>query len=273
MSRILADAQIQAFEDQGYLSGLSVFSTSEMDAINAELPHILDLLHPGETTKEIREWHEASSFLLDLCLEDRILDYVEDLIGPDFYMWASNFFIKEPHTASTVSWHQDAYYWPLRPLASVTVWLAFDDVDEENGAMMFLPGSHKNGIVTHNRIDGDSVLSLEANVSDFDLDTAVRVDLKRGQVSIHNDQLLHASPANRSARRRAAFTIRYSPNHVKCDLSINPHFKIYPARGAVCDINPHGPLAAQRYGRLDRNHLSIEESGQEKEATFWNKPS
>jgi ectoine hydroxylase-related dioxygenase (phytanoyl-CoA dioxygenase family) len=54
-------------------------------------------------------------------------------------------FHQEPHSPQTVGWHQDAYYWPMAPHNSVTVWLAFDDVDERNGAMQIIPGSHRAG--------------------------------------------------------------------------------------------------------------------------------
>lgn len=266
--------QVIQFREEGYVDGLPVFSPAEIDALNEELREILALLQPGESTKEIREWHEASRFLFDICMDERILDYVEPLLGPNFYMWASNFFIKEARSLETVAWHQDAYYWPLRPIESLTVWIAFDDVDEENGAMQVIPKSHTRRLVPHNRAPGsDSVLSLVADTSEFDLDTVVSVNLARGAVSIHDDKLLHCSPGNPSDRRRAGFTIRFSPNHVKCDLSVNPHFRIYQARGERCGINPHGEMPVQRYGRLFRDHASIEEAGKDKEQQFWTEPA
>ena len=42
------------------------------------------------------------------------------MLGPDFFLWASNFFIKDPRSTSTVGWHQDSYYWPMAPHNSVT---------------------------------------------------------------------------------------------------------------------------------------------------------
>lgn len=260
-SEVRVMANRSRFQELGYLTGLPVFSAAEMDRINEDLGHILELLEPGESTKEIREWHEKSRFLLDLCLDDRILDHVEPLLGPDFFMWASNFFIKESRTLETVGWHQDAYYWPLEPVESLTVWLAFDDVADDNGAMQVLPGSHTRHLVSHGRESSDSVLSLVADVSGFDSSDARSVHLKRGEISIHDDKLLHCSPANPSPRRRAGFTIRYSPNRVTCDLSVNPHFRIYQARGEKCTHNPAGTVPASRYGRLYREHQSIEEAG------------
>lgn len=272
--RNLSKAQIDHYTRAGYIAGLPVFSREEIDGMNEGLEQILSLLDEGESTKEIREWHEASQFLFDLCMNDIILDYVEQVLGPNFYMWASNFFIKEPRTLESVTWHQDAYYWPLEPHESCTVWLAFDDVDEENGGMQLIPGSHTRGIIEHNRLDasGSSVLGLECDTSRFDLSTVETVCMRAGEISIHSDQLVHGSPGNPSARRRAGLTVRYSPTRVKCDLSVNPHFRTYLARGVdTYRHNPVGTKPTQMYGRLRRQHQSVEEAGEEAESKIWKK--
>jgi hypothetical protein len=229
----LTSEQKAFYDANGYLLGLpAIFSPEEMAAFNAELPELLKLLKPGETTKDIREWHETSTFLYDICRNGRILDLVEGILGPNFYLWASNFFIKEPYSTSTVGWHQDAYYWPMAPHNSVTVWLAFDDVNAENGAMKIIPGSHRGGVIQHKQSsETDSVLTLQLESGSFREDTAVQFRLKAGEASLHDDRAIHGSPANPSARRRAGLTIRYSGTNVRNDLSVNPHFKAYLCRG------------------------------------------
>ncbi len=269
----LTPEQVKFYEDNGYLIGLSpVFNSNEVKELNEGLIGLLKLLRPGEDSKEIREWHETSRFLYDICMNSKILDYVESLLGPDFFVWGSNFFIKEPHTSSTVGWHQDAYYWPLRPQDSVTAWIAFLDSDEGNGAMKVIPGSHKAGILKHQRAsDTDSVLTLECEQGQFREDSAVSLVLKAGQVSFHNDKMVHGSPANHSDRRRIGLTVRYSRTEVKCDLSVNPYFKTYMCRGVdVYHNNPQGVVPEQRFGRLERHHLSIEEAGTGAEKKVWN---
>lgn len=265
--------QVKFYEENGYLIGLPpVFNSGEVKTLDDGLTKLLKLLHPGEDSKEIREWHETSRFLYDICMNENILDYVESLLGPDFFMWGSNFFIKEPHTGSTVGWHQDAYYWPLHPQDSVTAWIAFLDSDEENGAMKVIPGSHKAGILKHQRASGtDSVLTLECEGGQFREDAAVSLVLKAGQVSFHNDKMVHGSPANRSDRRRIGLTVRYSRTEVKCDLSVNPYFKAYLCRGKdIYHNNPVGAVPDQEFGRLDRRHLSVEEAGVSAEKKLWN---
>ena len=268
MGKRLTDLQQKFFRENGYLIGLPpVFSPAEVNGLNAGLEELVKLLRPGEDAKEIREWHETSRFLYDVCTNPVILDFVEDILGPDFYLWGSNFFIKPPRSSSTVGWHQDTYYWPLEPKISATVWIAFEDVDEQNAAMQVIPGSHVAGLLKHSRSsDTDSVLTLECERGQFREDSAVSLNLKAGQVSIHDDKLVHGSPANHSDRRRAGLTVRYSSTIVKCDLSVNPHFTTYLCRGVDrYKHNPVGTVPTQPYGRLDRKHVSVEEAGAEAE--------
>lgn len=261
----LTEEQKKFYHENGYLLGLPpIFTKEEMKKINAELPNLLALLGPGETTKDIREWHENSTYLYEIAMNPKILSLVEGILGPNFYMWASNFFIKEPHSESTVGWHQDSYYWPMAPHNSVTVWLAFDDVDEVNGGMKLIPGSHRGGVIKHKRsTQTSSVLTLELeDGSDFAADSAVQFRLKAGDVSLHDDRAIHGSPANPSDRRRAGLTVRYSGTNVKNDLKVNPNFKVYLCRGVdEFKHNPYGKPPTQRYGRTAFKPVSNEEAG------------
>lgn len=262
----LSPAQQVFYRENGYLLGLPrIFSDQEMQEHNANLETLMALLEPGETAKDIREWHETSRWLLDITMNEKILDLVEGILGPSFYLWASSFFIKEPHTKETVGWHQDAYYWPMSPHNTVTVWLAFNDVNEENGALRIVPGSHTAGLLTHQRHDPDttdSIITLELESGSFPEDTAVSMILDAGQISMHDDRAVHGSPANPSDRRRAGLTIRYSSTNVKNDLSVNPYFKTYLARGVdEFEYNLKGPAPTEQFGRPTFKAVSIEEAG------------
>ena len=265
----LSDEQVAFYHQHGYLLGLPpVYTPAEMETLRAELPHLLALLQPGETAKDIREWHETSQYLYDICMNPKIHDMVESILGPNFYLWASSFFIKEPFSTSTVGWHQDAYYWPMKPHHTVTVWLAYDDVDEENGGMKIIPGSHRAGLLRHARsTDTDSILTLELESGTFNEAEAVQFKLKAGEVSLHDDRAVHGSPANPSSRRRAGLTLRYSGTEVKNDLSVNPNFKTYLCRGVdEYRHNPVGTPPTQRFGRPAFKAISVEEAGPSAEA-------
>ena len=88
-------------------------------------------------------WHKASKKFYDLAHTPAILDYVEDLLGPNFFLWGGQFFYKAAKSKGVVPWHQDSQYWPLNPSNSVTVWLAVYDTDKSNSAMKIVSESHK----------------------------------------------------------------------------------------------------------------------------------
>jgi ectoine hydroxylase-related dioxygenase (phytanoyl-CoA dioxygenase family) len=254
-TRHLSPAQQAFYHENGYLLDLpAVYTPEEMARINAELPQLLALLKPGETTNEIREWHHTSTYLFDIVMNPRILDLVEGILGPNFYVWGSHFFIKPPHSPGTVPWHQDAYYWPLSPCNTVTAWLAFDDVDEVNGGMKLIPGSQHGGLIKHRQKDDANAtlaLGLEDG-TDFKTDTAVQFRLKAGQISLHDDRAIHGSQANPSDRRRAGYTIRYSGTNVKPDLTISPDFVAHLCRGVdTYGHTPYAPPPTERYARKD----------------------
>lgn len=264
----LSEEQKRFFNEQGYLVGLPrVFNDHDLTVFNEGFRELSKLLEPGESTKEIREWHESSRFLYDICIAPKILDYVEDLLGPNYYFWASNFFAKPPRSKERVGWHQDAYYWPLSPHNTVTVWIAFTDSGKNNGAMQVVPSSHKSGVIKHNRYSGsetDSVLTLELEGGSFGADGAVSLELKAGEISIHDDRIVHGSPENPSDQWRIGLTVRYSGTNVKCDLTVNPNFKAFLVRGVDgYKLNPEGKIPSTQFGRLHIDHRSIEEAGKD----------
>ena len=150
---------------------------------------------------------------LDLCLDAEILDLVEAVIGPDVILWSSGVFCKPPSVGRAVPWHQDGQYWPIRPLATCSVWIAIDDSLPENGCMRYIPGSHAaRRVYRHEHAEGtDLVLNQQLSPSEFDSAAAVDDVLRAGELSLHDIYLVHGSNANRSGRRRAGYVMRYLP--------------------------------------------------------------
>lgn len=148
-----------------------------------------------------------------LVTDDRILDMVEQLIGPDIIVWATHLFCKQATSGREVPWHQDGHYWPIRPLRTCTVWVAIDKTTRANGALRYIPGSHKTETFSH-RTDNSPHLTLNQVIDDpkFDEAKARHVELEPGQISLHDVHLLHGSAANLSGDRRAGFAMRYMPS-------------------------------------------------------------
>ena len=117
--------------------------------------------------------------------------------------------------------HADAYYWPLTPSKCVTLWLAIDDVDAENGPMKFVSQSHRHGPIHHDQsaAEEQNVLSLTVpEAESWGSEVAVIAPLKAGQASLHSDMLLHSSDANSSSRRRCGVALTYHTPDVRFNV-------------------------------------------------------
>ncbi len=243
-ARRLTKDEIHQYEKYGYVTGLPVFSqeaSRDLDELFLSLSSRLDKSIDLNMTAQ---WHKASLKFYNLCTTPQILNYVEDILGPNFVMWGGQFFLKEPHDGSVVPWHQDIQYWPLTPAKAVTVWLALYDTDEENGAMRIVKGSHRVGMFKHHTNQAKNlVLDQEVSNEQINKDEIISLNLKVGQISIHDDGLLHGSLANKSNRRRCGVTMRFSPVNVKADLSVWPHFETQLVRGKDhYKLNPIAPI-------------------------------
>jgi ectoine hydroxylase-related dioxygenase (phytanoyl-CoA dioxygenase family) len=228
----LSAAQVEQFHSLGYVCGLPIFSEEELAPIRAEYLRVRGLLPEGVHINFVNWWHKKNRLFYDLFLDPRILDCVEDVLGPDFFLWGSQFFTKQPGDEYVVPWHQDAQYWPLEPQNSATVFLALWDCDRRNACMEVVPGTHRAGILKHHVTDdGRMVLRQEIDAGEFDPARAVPLELAAGEISLHDDAIVHGSGPNRSDRPRVGLTWRFSATEVKCDLSVWPTFQAFPARG------------------------------------------
>jgi len=154
--------------------------------------------------------HLPFPFLCDLVSHPKLLDAVEDLIGPNILCWGSSFFQKEPEDKSFVSWHQDSTYYGLEPPSTVTAWIAITEASIASGCMRFLPGSQAKGLYSHDElIEKDNLLSRGQTVKGVDESRAVHVPLKAGQFSFHKEDALHASHPNSTNDRRIGLSIHY----------------------------------------------------------------
>ncbi|MCH9674471.1 MAG: phytanoyl-CoA dioxygenase family protein [Gammaproteobacteria bacterium] len=148
----------------------------------------------------------------NLAHDPRILDMAEQVMGPDLVLLFTHLFCKPATSKRVVPWHQDGPFWPVEPMASCTVWVALDDVDEGNGAMKVIPRSHKGNALEHRLLDDEnSTLNRELPLDNVDETKAELIELGAGQVSVHDIGIVHGSAANTSGRRRAGLALRYMP--------------------------------------------------------------
>ena len=202
---------------------LEAFTEEEISVYRSFFDDILaQALAEGRDSYSISTAHLAYGEVYDILSHPKIVRYVTDLLGNDVVGWGSHFFCKMPRDGKKVSWHQDASYWPLTPSKTVTVWLAIDDADVENACMRFVPASHHDGHLPYRTSDASENNVLDQTVDDISMyPDPVNVELRAGQLSMHNDLLLHGSNANESDRRRCGLTLRYCAADVMAYMGWN----------------------------------------------------
>jgi ectoine hydroxylase-related dioxygenase (phytanoyl-CoA dioxygenase family) len=227
---LLTKNQIIEYQENGFV--VPDFKMSEKDLLDIEVKHNQLIKNFPEFKNYCPALLLKDESFLQYCLNEKILDFVKQLIGKKIALWNSSFFAKPAYNGLETPWHQDGQYWPIDPLATCTVWLAIDSATEENGCLRFIKGSHKNQkLKKHYRNDKDNLtLQQELNKSEYDINKSVSLILKRGQISLHDVYLVHGSKENKSPNQRRAMTMRYMPLTSKFDHSFffdsNPPFKI-----------------------------------------------
>jgi ectoine hydroxylase-related dioxygenase (phytanoyl-CoA dioxygenase family) len=143
---------------------------------------------------------------LNYARDPKILDMVEQLIGPDVALWNMSFFAKPALNGKKTPMHQDGEYWPIVPLATCTVWIAIDAATVENGCLRYIPGSHKqNRLMAHEvKNDPNYTLNRELAPTEYDASTAEDLILPAGGMALHDVYIAHGSEENGSPIPAAA---------------------------------------------------------------------
>lgn len=223
MSKLLTEAQIRAFREDGFVFPLDGLTTDE--AVDARAKFEAYEAEIGESAhKRLRvKAHLAFPWLTDIARHPRILDAVEDVLGPNILLYLCTLWFKNAHDGGFVSWHQDSPYYGLVPHEEATVWLAFTESAPENGCVRVLPGSHKGPDLDHvETYDPDNLLSRGQTIEGIDVSNAVDMILQPGQFSIHHERLVHGSNANESDMRRMGVSFIYVPTHVRSEIGRRP---------------------------------------------------
>ena len=214
------NARSGLWKNRGYLTGLEVFSESEIKGYRSQFDALE--VDQGQSKAEIglHNRHFTHEFVWRMTTHPPLLEAIRSVLGPNVFLLGTHFFCKYPSASrgdKFVAWHQDLTYWGLEPPQAVTAWLAIDDVDIDNGCMRVVPGSHRQGILTHETSAmAGNLLSINQEIPAESFDSSQTVDLvlKAGQMSVHDGLLIHGSNPNHSARRRCGLAIRYIPPRV-----------------------------------------------------------
>jgi hypothetical protein len=213
----LSQAQVDGFARDGFVSGIPALSDAEVAAFRAaterfERDHPVDAGWAFDIKANL-----VFDWVYDNGRHPRILDAVASLLGPDLLLTNSIFRIKEPGAATNYGWHQDSARIAVNP-CPVIVYVAFSEATEENGCLKVIPGTH-HAVVPFDLVSNPSQPNRRvARVRNPDVDRAVNLTLRPGEIAIFSANAVHGSPPNRSVSRRFAVLHDYTPAAAKQTL-------------------------------------------------------
>jgi ectoine hydroxylase-related dioxygenase (phytanoyl-CoA dioxygenase family) len=228
----LSDTELQSFRSEGYVIPSFRLSEAKVSTLRSSLDRLL-LNNPGVRPEKLVSAHiegdngegvKGSKDFLDLAMDRDIVDLVTQVIGDDVVLWGCHIFCKPAGHGFETPWHQDGHYWPIRPLATCTVWVALEESIVENGCLRVIPGSHRDKVLHEHLYEDRDDLTLAQRMADGTFDEAMALDLELqpGQMSIHDVYMIHGAAANRSPKRRTGVALRYMPATSYLDRSPNP---------------------------------------------------
>jgi hypothetical protein len=224
--------EIAHYQSQGYVIPSyrlePAFTTSLQEALNALIAN-----NPGVRPEKLVSAHiegrndegvHGSQRFLDLAMHPPIVDLVAQVLGPDIILWGCHVFCKPAGEGFETPWHQDGHYWPIRPLATCTVWVALEPSTRENGCLRVIPGSHRHQQLHEHLHEDRNDVVLNQRMADgtFDEMQAVDLELQPGQMSMHDVYMIHGAKANTSTQRRTGVALRFMPGSALFDRDLRP---------------------------------------------------
>jgi len=211
----------QAYDRDGFVTVRQLLSPEEFSELTRELDRYIRDVVPTlpdadafyvdksrpDTLKQMQHM-QVDSFFRDYTTQPKWIELATALVGEKVVCEYPEWFNKPPGADAPTPPHQDNYYFCLKPPNVLTMWMALDRVNEENGCVRYVRGSHLKGIRSHGR---SSILGFSQGIQDYgdaDRELEVPTDLQPGDVIVHHGNTIHlASPNRAQDRHRRAFAM------------------------------------------------------------------
>jgi hypothetical protein len=252
---------------EGYCVIPGFLSESEVAALRAGTGHYPDQLKHSASPDYVVSWEapnriqqiynaNALSPALDAVIRsERTLDHLRPLFGYDIALYHAKFILKDPGSKE-IPWHQDFSYWTSQSdhPCQINCMVYLDDADEDNGCLLVVPGSHRQGLVAHAPMPAHG--AFHAGLAEVDLASAVPVPGKAGTAILFGPLLMHASGANHSSRPRHSYTAVYTNPFVDAHREVLSSF--FP-QGKIKTLSGPGPFGfcSEHYQRRNLWHLAL----------------
>ena len=226
MTTAITPHDVASYQDQGYLVVPNVLTQSELDAVKAELAELIDKasgvtendvvydLEDSHTqaaprVRRIKEPHTVMPSVAALVRHPEMVEILSRLIGPGVRFQSSKLNMKSAGDGSAVEWHQDWAFYPHTNDDLLAVGIMLDDVDETNGPLCVLPGSHR-GVIHDHHANGFFCGAIDPVENPIDFSSAVALIGSSGSMTFHHVRAVHGSAPNRSTRSRNLLLFQFA---------------------------------------------------------------
>jgi phytanoyl-CoA hydroxylase len=222
----------QDFDRQGYVVIRQFLGSEEVLELREEIERYIAEVVPQiipkdvylevegrlDTIKQLIRLFEYDSYFKNILLSDRYVKLAELLLGSTVVGKNMQWFNKPTGVSRPTPPHQDGYYFMLEPNEALTMWLALDEVGEDNGCVRYVTGSHLRGLRPHQRTDTPGFSQAIPDYGIEDESREVAITAQPGDLLVHHSLMIHRADANTSNRKRRAFGIIYYSANAKEDV-------------------------------------------------------
>lgn len=257
----VSDEQVRFFDEFGYLAGIPMLTSEQVDVLRTELAELASASPPGqhlfyeynsnESTDSTRvlfhalgAWRITPGFH-DLLWNPAFLVPASQLLRGGVRFWHDQLFSKPARHGGVVAWHQDYSYWTrTKPMTHLTCWIALDDATRENGCLHYVPGSHQWDLLPKPALAGDmNAIQTVLSAAQREQFKPVAIELKKGMATFHHPLMLHGSFENNTDGPRRAAVINVFRDGVRSASND-------PLLDGVPPIPAGEPMGGQFFPRL-----------------------
>lgn len=208
MVSVLTHQQLSEYDELGFLHSIPVLSPDEVAQFRARVEETCRAL--GGRVTRLDGTHLYFRWAWDLSTHPRVLDCMEQLIGPNILLKSTRLFYKFGNSDSFVGWHQDGITEKLKDAHMPAIWLGLTPATAENGCLRVVPRSHRLGLIPHADRPNPDNLTTQGATAQVEIVAPQDVVMQAGEMSLHHPLMLHASNPNRSGESRIGFSATYS---------------------------------------------------------------
>ncbi len=240
------------YHERGYVAVNGFLSKDQINELIAETERFIrdvvpmipveevyyESIEDLSTLKQIQQMHVYDPYFKNLADSEKVTGLAKLLLGGKAVLKNMQYFNKIPHQGKETPAHQDGYYFMIKPQEAITMWLSLGEADAKNGAVCYVPSSHRKGMRDHGKT---SLVGFSQGITDWsDKDRKSEVQMKAGagDILVHHSLTIHRANANKSHRQRRAIGFIFYRNDVVIDEDAHAAYK----RKLDADLKERGKI-------------------------------